>query len=323
MTETRESIKYQRVLVGVDCSTQAEFVVEQAIRMAQYHHAQLLIFHALPFDTDLNAGSYSDLYGQNLSYFARTMQEKLEAEGEQVREWLSAYCDRATQAGVQADWDWRVGDPGRKIQEYAKKWQADLIVLGRRGVNGLLEMFMGSVSNYVVHHSQCSVFVVQGLPKDTEQVTHQRILIPLDQSKHTDKILALGLQMAKQEKAGVMLLHCQPLEDRIDYFREAYSEEFLHRTQALQNEIVQNTQRDEKWLSDYAQEAIAQEIPTEWEIKQGDAGFWIRKVAETWQADLIVIGRQGHSTLTEFFLGSVSNYVIHHAPCSVLVHQKH
>ncbi|MGQ9872468.1 universal stress protein [Leptodesmis sp.] len=35
-------------------------------------------------------------------------------------------------------------------------------------------------------------------------------------------------------------------------------------------------------------------------------------------ADLILIGNRGHTGLKELFLGSASNYVLHHAPCSVL-----
>ncbi|WP_442949349.1 universal stress protein [Nostoc sp.] len=41
-------------------------------------------------------------------------------------------------------------------------WGADLIVLGRRGLKGFAELLAGSVSNHVVHHSPCSVLVVQG-----------------------------------------------------------------------------------------------------------------------------------------------------------------
>ena len=42
-------------------------------------------------------------------------------------------------------------------------------------------------------------------------------------------------------------------------------------------------------------------------------------MANSWQADMIIVGNRGRSGLSEFFLGSVSNYVMHHAPCSVLV----
>ena len=46
------------------------------------------------------------------------------------------------------------------ICELAKFWNADLIIMGRRGRSGLAEVFLGSESNYVLHHAPCSVQIV-------------------------------------------------------------------------------------------------------------------------------------------------------------------
>jgi nucleotide-binding universal stress UspA family protein len=45
----------------------------------------------------------------------------------------------------------------------------------------------------------------------------------------------------------------------------------------------------------------------------------IVETAETWNADLIVVGSHGYSRWERLLLGSVSDSVVHHAPCSVLV----
>jgi nucleotide-binding universal stress UspA family protein len=55
----------------------------------------------------------------------------------------------------------------------AQIWHADLIVMGRRGVSGMHELFLGSVSNYVTHHAPCSVLVVQGTSPIQAPVTAQ------------------------------------------------------------------------------------------------------------------------------------------------------
>jgi nucleotide-binding universal stress UspA family protein len=55
-----------------------------------------------------------------------------------------------------------VGDPGKAICTLAQDWSADLIVIGRRGMHGLGELLLGSVSSYVMHRSPCAVLVVQG-----------------------------------------------------------------------------------------------------------------------------------------------------------------
>ncbi len=51
----------------------------------------------------------------------------------------------------------------------------------------------------------------------------------------------------------------------------------------------------------------------------GHAGDEIVNLAATWKADLVVLGARGHSTLDRILLGSTSDFVATHAPCSVLV----
>ena len=68
-------------------------------------------------------------------------------------------------------------------------------------------------------------------------------------------------------------------------------------------------------------EATAAGVSTEFTQNSGNPGRTICDLARNWGSDLIVIGRRGHSGLSELILGSVSNYVLHHAPCSVLTVQ--
>lgn len=63
--------------------------------------------------------------------------------------------------GINAEFKILFGDPSRVICEIAQAWNADLIIIGRRGRTGLSELFLGSVSNYVLHHAPCSVLTVQ------------------------------------------------------------------------------------------------------------------------------------------------------------------
>lgn len=71
-----------------------------------------------------------------------------------------------------------------------------------------------------------------------------------------------------------------------------------------------------QWL---ATEAQSEGVDVEFAQELGDPGRGICDFAHEWQADLIITGSQGRTGLSELFLGSVSNYVTHHAPCSVLV----
>ena len=54
-------------------------------------------------------------------------------------------------------------------------------------------------------------------------------------------------------------------------------------------------------------------------IREGTPGTQIVEEASEWAADLFIVGSRGRSVLKRVFLGSVSRYVVHHAPCSVEV----
>lgn len=162
-------MKYQKILVAIDHSPEAEVVFEQALELAQKQDASLMVFHCLPVETQ-GVGYYGDIFGRELLDFSRLIQEKLRKESEEARQWLASYCQKATAQGVPTEWTCQVGDAGSAIRELAKNWGADLVVLGRRGRRGLAEMILGSVSNHVVHHVPCSVLVVQGFSSKDEEM---------------------------------------------------------------------------------------------------------------------------------------------------------
>jgi nucleotide-binding universal stress UspA family protein len=76
-------------------------------------------------------------------------------------ELLESLTQQAIAEGVKAEFRQREGSPGRTICEFAQGWGADLIVIGRRGYSSASEMFIGSVSSYIIHRCNCSVHIVQ------------------------------------------------------------------------------------------------------------------------------------------------------------------
>ena len=57
------------------------------------------------------------------------------------------------------------GPPAQVIVDGAESWGADLIIMGSRGLGVWNRLLLGSVSNTVVHHAQCSVEVVRTPPQ--------------------------------------------------------------------------------------------------------------------------------------------------------------
>ncbi len=55
----------------------------------------------------------------------------------------------------------REGDPADAILEVAEQTDADLIVVGNKGMTGARRFLLGSVPNKISHHAPCSVYIVR------------------------------------------------------------------------------------------------------------------------------------------------------------------
>lgn len=154
-------MKYKKIFVPLDRSAQSEIIFEQALEAAKQNEANLMLFHCLSFES--NSTEIYNVYGQALIEASQRIHEQMQKEIESSKQWLSAYAQKATEAGVSVEWDCKVGEAASWIRDISTNWGADLIVIGRRGRKGLSEMFLGSVSNYIIHHVPCSVLIVQGI----------------------------------------------------------------------------------------------------------------------------------------------------------------
>ncbi|CAD5934387.1 Universal stress protein Sll1388 [Planktothrix tepida] len=153
-------MEYHKILVAIDRTPQAEYVFHQGLQLAKLYQSQLKVFHSITV-SPMILGSPGDLYGQRLNQVAQIQHELIEQEINEVAGWLSTFVNYAAQQGISIETEYQIGEPGYWIREITKKWEADLIVIGRRNRSELAELFLGSVSNYTVHHIKCSVLVVQ------------------------------------------------------------------------------------------------------------------------------------------------------------------
>jgi nucleotide-binding universal stress UspA family protein len=153
-------------------------------------------------------------------------------------------------------------------------------------------------------------------------VRYKKILVALDRSPQSDAVFEQALELAKKEEATLMLFHCLLFETPgIGTYADIYGKELINFSHEMSQLLKQESREARAWLMDYSQKAIEQGILAEWDLKVGDAGSQIRDLAMAWSADLVVVGRRGRRGLSEVLLGSISSYVVHHAPCSVLVIQ--
>lgn len=163
---------FHKIVVALDTSTSSRSVFEEAIALAKAVGANLMLLHVLSPEEE---GSPDTTLLYSPEYYAGLgmSQEILEMQQKQWEEFvnrglemLQSLTDEATAAGVRTEFTQKPGSPGRTVCEFARNGEFDLIVIGRRGRSGLAELFLGSVSNYVLHHAFCTVLVVQSPIKE-------------------------------------------------------------------------------------------------------------------------------------------------------------
>jgi nucleotide-binding universal stress UspA family protein len=155
---------FNKILVALDQSENAQQIYEHALSLAKLNNASLMLLHVLsheeegsPYPPPLSYWSYSPQLSAQTWEFYQKQWEDFKHKGLKV---LQSYASEANTAGVNAEFRQILGSPGSVVCDVARHLGADLIIVGRRGRSGLTEFFLGSVSNYVLHHAPCSVLTV-------------------------------------------------------------------------------------------------------------------------------------------------------------------
>ncbi len=152
---------------------------------------------------------------------------------------------------------------------------------------------------------------------------YEKILVAVDNSSASEQVFKAALGIAKVYQSEMMLLHvlAPEAEDSPLSFAPmsmSYNPETMEQYQQKWQEF---TNQCLDMLKSYHQIAKAEGVNTEIKQINGHPGRTICKLAQDWHANLIVLGRRGHSMLNEMLMGSVSSYVLHRVHISVFVVQ--
>jgi nucleotide-binding universal stress UspA family protein len=141
-----------RILLATDGSEEAELAALRAVDLADSTDSELHVVHVGVVPNFLK--SYPGTLG-----YERRLYEQIE---EVSRELLRKQTWRVKVAGgTVAGAHLRIGQVDLEIVALAEELQADLIVMGSRGLGGVRRALMGSVSDSVVRHAHCPVLVVR------------------------------------------------------------------------------------------------------------------------------------------------------------------
>jgi nucleotide-binding universal stress UspA family protein len=144
---------FTRIVVGTDGSETAAEAVRQAIDLAKLAGSRLSIISAYePVPKRRLEGEKQDAPAD--------VQHEI-GPREDVNLVLDAAATVAKQAGVEVQTHPVEGDPAEAILNVAEETDADLIVVGNKGMTGARRFLLGSVPNNVSHHAPCAVMIVR------------------------------------------------------------------------------------------------------------------------------------------------------------------
>ena len=282
-----------KTLLAVDGSDNSYAAVHALRYLAQAE--QLILLHTL----DVPRPAYPMMPPEVAGEHNTTVEQSVREEGERllarVQSLLPLHAGPSTK-------HLRLGFPAEVIVWMAKEQNADLIVMGARGLGPLKERLFGSVSHRILTLAPCATLIVNGPVKAMKQ-----ILLPL--------------QGPSDAEAAVRFLQLKPFHDAVEVTlltvlpstgppRPGDAAGAAAAAEALEEQA--------DYIDGVAERLRAIGYQAHGVAVLGTPSTMILQEATTLRSDLILMGTRGRQGIARLVLGSVSHDVLHQMPCPVL-----
>lgn len=140
---------YNKIMVAVDGSAEAELAYQKAVNVAIRNDAELLLAHVIDTRAFQSISSFDGMLAEQAT--------------EMAKQTLSDYKKQAEEHGCKnVSTVIEYGSPKVIIaKQLPQDHNVDLIMIGATGLNAVERLFIGSVSEYVIRNSTCDVLVVR------------------------------------------------------------------------------------------------------------------------------------------------------------------
>jgi len=297
-----------KILLAVDGSSYSEVATGLVKALKIGRKAEATVLTVIPEHVFVGGHSLADFLGRS----AALKSEVRKAEEEKALELVSQPSKSLTARGLKVETVVRRGSPADEIVKTCRSIQADLVVVGLKGTSDAPDFLLGGVAQKVMKYVPCSVLVAK---KETKAIN--RVLLPLDGSKHSNEVVRFLLHMPLPHHAEVLLMTV------VQSFASAFVKTY-----------TLDPERDRRIVAEFqkAEEEAAQRLMTEAEsefrkggykvsvtVARGDPSQEILREAARRKVDLIALGAKGLTGVRGFLLGSVAQRVARYARPSVLI----
>ncbi|MET3851396.1 universal stress protein [Paenibacillus sp. OAE614] len=141
---------FDKMMVAIDQAEITNKLLDAAVEIAQNKQTQVTLVHV------------SQEYVSNgMTYVPENFLEEILIEMEKAGlEQLQQAKSKLKSAGINPETVHLKGDPAHEILNYARDTEQQLIIIGSRGLRGIKEMMLGSVSHKVSQLSNCPVLIM-------------------------------------------------------------------------------------------------------------------------------------------------------------------
>lgn len=156
-----------KIVVGSDGSEQAQHAVAFAGELAHQLHAEVILVHVV--------GQFPPAIASAGGYMMYVPQDVVDESREELERRVSTdFCKPLADAHVPWRFEVREGWAPRELASAAYESGAQLIVVGTRGLHALGELFLGSTSHALTHHTTVPLIVVPAAVHEAHAVGHVR-----------------------------------------------------------------------------------------------------------------------------------------------------
>ena len=287
-----------RVLIALDATPACIGIVREAASRTWPVASKFLLLHVLdPFP---------------FTKAPLSLQRAKEAARTQLKRW----AQELEKTGSQVEIDVVLGRARDDVSKHAASWKADLVLVGSNEAGALMRALLGSTARSVLRQAPCSVGIVR-IPEDGakgQEQTGLKILIATDGSEYSAAavrfVASRPWPAGTQAKVMAIPEPFMPLGE-FPYFE---SKEIENLNTAALKAANANAESGAVLLRKAGLETTI-EAP----FPEGSPARQIVKEAKHWGADIVAVGSHGRRGFDRWALGSVSEHVALHAPCSVEV----
>jgi nucleotide-binding universal stress UspA family protein len=214
---------------------------------------------------------------------------------------LAKSAEIAEALGVSVRTIFEQGEPHERIVDLAESQGCDLIVMGVRGFNPAEKLLMGSMTARVIGYSSTDVLVVPG----DKDIRLESVLVAVDGSESSTVAVKRALDLQESYGSKVQILSVADIPEHI-YGLDP----------GIAQGMIDNTRGN---LEDVSKRVESIGGKAEMLLREGDPARKITEIAQAMNVGMIVVGSHGRTRLRRLLMGSVTERVIGHAPCPILV----